>query len=108
MADDLEVAGYIVQHLSDILTQAGHRAVAGRAGTGWRVNDIFTRQMGRQRPPMRARLAAARGFGGALSPGFRLDGLQLFKGQFELLDLAVERTPRITSLMAASDMNPAP
>ncbi len=109
MADDLEVARHVVQHLGHVLAELAHAAAAvgadAGAVTGGLMHDLLARQMLGQR--LALRLARARGSAprvrsaSALGGIFGLAGLQLLELQFELLDLAGDPLRRPAELHPA-------
>jgi hypothetical protein len=94
MADHLEVARHVIQHLGHVLAQLAHAAAAGRADAGaviLRLMQISWR--GRcSGSGLRFGFAltggAGRSFGLGLGDILGLAGLQFLELQFQLLDLA--------------------
>jgi hypothetical protein len=100
LADHLEVAGHVIQHLGHVLAELGHplAAVGAFTGavTGRLVHDLVPRQMIRQRLALRLAALANRGHGSGgialgigmgFRRGFGLSGFEFLEPQFELLDL---------------------
>jgi hypothetical protein len=108
VADHLEAAGHIIQHLGHVLAELGHplAAVGALIGAviGRVMHDLPARQMIRQR--LALRLGALTdgwcGFGGfGFRGGFGLAGFQFLKAQLELLDLPRDPLGRAAKLHAA-------
>jgi hypothetical protein len=107
VADDLEVPGHVVEHLSDVFTQSGHAPAACGTGAGAVVgrlmHHLLARQMIRQRLARRlvARADGGRRIGGlGLGGGFGGFGFQRLEPQFELGDLVVDPLRRAAELHA--------
>ena len=95
MADHLEVAGHVIQHLGHVLAQLAHAAAAGGADAGtiahWLMQHLLTRQVFGKRLALglctcRSRCVWIVRLG--LSDILGLAGLQFLQLQFQLLDLA--------------------